>query len=72
MEEFKIDDNPLISPPQNVCRRGTQAIFQHLRDLDLGSNINAANPTIVEDSMVGGSPMLEPFVNRKPSLQVNK
>ena len=69
MDELGINGNPLVTPPEEVCSRGTQAILQYLKDLDLAETFNSAKVIVVGDSMVGKTSLLKSLVNRKPTLQ---
>ena len=69
LNELLVNDNPLVTPSEEVCRRGTQAILQYLKDLDQSETFNSAKVIVVGDSMVGKMSLLKSLANRKPALQ---
>ena len=69
LNELRINWNPLVTPPKEVCYRGTQAILQYLKDLGQGQAFNSAKIIVVGDSMVGKTSLLKSLANRKPTLQ---
>ena len=65
-----IDDNPLLTPPKEVCRRGMGSVMQYLRDLDQGMIVNqSAKIIVIGDTLAGKTSLLKTLQNSTPTLE---
>ena len=53
LDALEVRGNQLVTPPGEVCKRGTRAILHYLKDLNQGETFNSVKVIVVGDSMVG-------------------